>query len=251
MADLTVTLEQRHEPLLITARVPHGVVCGHPWGIALDGLLAAQIHAQRKSAAVDAGRPLPRVTDVDDPADLDLPLSRCSGDGDGWHWAATCAYPINGHELLPDVRTVTGFLDERAHEQLSSGLPTVVHLGRGRYRNRLISLMATPCSHLVWHAVGDRERVAELLAPVAAIGRRRAGGEGRVLSWSVEPAPGLGVWEASHLSPAGSLGRPCPPACTAARGEVLDGGLSSAGIRPPYMHRGRQRVLLVPPAVAS
>lgn len=248
---VSVAVAPGHMPLVVTAIVPHGLISGHPWGIALDGLLAAQVHAERKTAARERGLELPRLAELEVPEDLALPLSRCSGDGgEDWHWAATCSWPVDGHELMPDVRTLTGFVDERSHDQLAESAPAVVSLARGRYRHRFLPLMATVCSAVTWHAVGDPTAILGLLAPVAGIGKRRAGGEGRVLQWTVTPTD-ADPWDAAHLHPDGTLGRPCPATCLTGAGEPRGAGLCSAGLRPPYMHPARQRVLHVPAPVGA
>lgn len=267
-----VVVDEGHEPLVVTAHVPHGVATQGTWGIALDGLLAGQLHARWKHHQLQEGADLPRARDLPHPADLDLPLSRClptpppsehdqpdNDDVDLWHWAATTAMPTNGRDLLDDVRYWLGRLDDRANGQMTATLPGVVSSQRGRYRERKVPLLVTSCSHLVWRCVGDREAISALLGPVSGIGRRRGSGEGRVLSWSVTPAAGregggwsAGVlWSFAHAHSDGGLGRPSPAACVET-GRALTGvavahaGIGRAGIRPPLAHPSRQRDLCWP-----
>jgi CRISPR type IV-associated protein Csf3 len=232
-------------PLLIRARLASGVAHAAPWGIALDGLLAAELWAERKAALRDAGQPPPGLADMQHPADLDLPLARCTAAGPGlWHWAATCAFPEGRAVDLPDVRYWTGRLDSRPAEQLARSLPASLPERQGRYRARRMPLLVTVCQSVTWHAVGDAAAITGILGALMAIGKKRSCGEGRVLSWEVTPAP-LNPWRAAHLHPDGTLGRPAPAGCVAGRTRG-DGGCGTAGLRPPYMHPARQRTLRLP-----
>ena len=235
-----------HVPLLVRARLESGVAWAAPWGIALDGLLAAQAWAQRKDELRAAGAPPAGLADTPDPEDLDLPLARCTAaGGDLWHWAATCAYPEGRASVLPEVRYWTGRIDERAAGQMAAGLPAVVSARQGRYRTRRMPLLVTVCQAVTWHAVGDPAAVAGALDGLMAIGKKRSAGEGHVLSWQVRPAD-LGEWQAGHVHPDGTLGRPVPPQCLAGSPAVARGPLATAGLRPPNMHPARQRELLLP-----
>jgi CRISPR type IV-associated protein Csf3 len=233
-------------PLLVRARLQAGIAHAAPWGIALDGLLASQLWADRKAAARAAGGPVPGLpADGAEPEDLDLPLSRCELGGPGqWHWAATCAWPESPAAELPDVRYWMSHIDERACAQAAAALPAAIPARQGRYRARRMPLLATVCPSVTWHAVGDPAAIRALLATVLAIGKKRSHGEGRVLAWEVTPAA-AGPWAAAHLHPDGALGRPAPPACLAGRA-VTARGRGTAGLRPPYMHPARQQELCLP-----
>jgi CRISPR type IV-associated protein Csf3 len=232
-------------PVLIRARLACGIATSSPWGIGVDGLLAAELWARRKTAAAARGDLLPGLADTPDPEDLPLPLARCDLAGPGqWHWAATCAYPEGLAADLPDVRYWTACLDARACEQATSTLPAVISARQGRYRARRMPLLATVCEAVTWQAVGDPAQIQALLSDIAAIGKKRAWGEGQVLSWEVTPSP-ASWWQAGHLHQDGTLGRPTPPQCLTGR-HVATGGRATAGLRPPYMHPARQHELLLP-----
>jgi CRISPR type IV-associated protein Csf3 len=233
-------------PLRVRARLATGIAQAAPWGIALDGLLAAEAWADRKASLRAAGTPSPALADTADPEDLDLPLARCAAAGPGlWHWAATCAFPEGRATELPDVRYWTGRPDERAAGQAAAALPAIISARQGRYRARRMPLLVTVCASVTWYAVGDPDVIARTVASLMAIGKKRGCGEGQVLSWEVQPLPGVSVWEAGHLHPDGTLGRPCPPACLAGHPAVA-GLQATAGLRPPYMHPARQHQLVLP-----
>jgi len=235
-------------PLRIRAHLASGIAQAAPWGIALDGLLAAELWADIKTTRRSNGHPTPGLLEVDDPEDLPLPLARCCRPESGlWHWAATCAYPEGKPQHLPpDVRHWTGRLDHRGVEQLTTGLPAVVSDRQGRYRARLMPLLVTPCAAVVWTAIGDPDRVQQILGGITAIGKKRSHGEGHVLAWEVTPAPELDPWRAAHLHPDRTLGRPTPAHCLTGHAGVTDGGRGTAGLRPPYMHPARQHTLHLP-----
>lgn len=232
-------------PLLVRAHMASGVAHAAPWGVALDGLLAAEMWSRHKAHARQAGVGYTRARETADPPDLDLPLARCERPDGVWHWAATFAWPEQRTDQV--VHTWTGRVDPRALEQVSDSLPRTVSDRQGRYRARRMPLLVTPCQTLTWYGVGDVDEVLDLVASIDSIGKKRRSGEGRVLRWEVTSAPDLDEFTAGHLHPDGSLGRTCPQACCVhVPADVVDGGLSLAGIRPPYMHPGRQRQLVVP-----
>jgi len=240
-----------HVPLTVRAELAGGIAQAAPWGIALDGLLASALWADHKAAVHAAGQVTDRLIDTPDPDDLDLPLARCTTDAGGWHWAATCAHPEDQASPLPEVRHWTGRTDHRAMEQLVAGLPATVSDRQGRYRARRMPLLVTTCRAVSWRAIGDVEAITALLQTVTAIGKKRSQGEGHVLAWTVTPDPTLEAWDAAHLHPDGTLGRPTPAGCLAGHPPVLDGGRGTAGLRPPYMHPARQQLLHLPALLDS
>ncbi len=231
-----------HRPVRVTARLEAGLAVAGGWGIALDGLLAAQLHATRKAAGDVGDQPILAQAD---PIDLDLPLSRCiPEDPQLWHWAATTAHPADGHGLLPEQRYYGARTDSRHLEALTASLPERLRDREGRFRARWAPLLVTVCSAVHWHALGDPEALTALLSPIPAIGKQRRNGQGRVLTWQVEILEDLDPFAAAHLHPDGTLGRPTPPSCLA--GLDLDVVLGRAGLRPPYIHPARQHTLALP-----
>lgn len=233
-------------PIRVRARLATGLVHATPWGIALDGILAAQLWPSIKAEQLARGTYTSRALRVDNPPDLELPLARCTrAGGDLWHWAATCSFPEQATGQ-PDVHTWIGRTDHRDLEHVATGLPKVVSDRQGRYRSHRMPLLVTVCSAVTWHAIGDPDAITELLADVISIGKKRATGEGHVLSWQVEKADDLGEFTASHLHPDGGLGRPTPGACLEGKWAGTTGGTGTAGIRPPYMHPSRQHEVALP-----
>ena len=238
-------MSARLTPLVVRAELAAGIAHAAPWGVALDGLLAAEVWSRLKPGQ-PPGSP---ALDADDPPDLDLPLARCTPPSGPWHWAATCAYPDPVPRRL-DVHIWSGRVDHRHLELVAASMPAVMSSRQGRYRSRLMPLLVLPCTAVTWHAVGDAAALRELLSGIVAIGKKRSQGEGHVLSWAVEEAPALTPFAAAHLNPGNTLGRPCPAACLDGT-NTPDGGSGRAGVRPPYMHRSRQNLLRLPAPLAT
>lgn len=243
---MTKTPAAGHRPMRVTARLEGGMACAGGWGLALDGILASILHHGAKAAALAAGHAPPPALGDPDPPDLDLPLARCTAGGTDWHWAATTAWPVDGHDLAPDPRYYSHRVDHNPLEVTAATLPVNLRAREGRYRHRWTPVLVTVCTAVTWTAVGDPAAVAALLEPVAAIGKKRAAGHGRVLAWTIEPAPDLAGWTAGHTHPDGTLGRPTPHRCLAGHPDVVDAGTGPAGLRPPYVHPSRQRILHLP-----
>lgn len=233
-------------PLLVRAHLATGIAQASSWSIALDSLLAAELWARRKLDIRNAGGEPPSLFDTAYPEDIELPLARCSAGGDQWHWAATTAYPEGRpDDLPPDVHMWSGRVDHRALEQLTPDLPNVVSDRQGRYRARRMPLLVTVCSAVTWHCIGDLHAIKDLLGDITAIGKKRSHGEGQVIAWEFTELVDVDEWTAAHLHPDGTLGRPTPAACLTGH-DVLDGGIGTAGLRPPYIHASRQLTLHLP-----
>ena len=243
---MTLHVPKGMVPPVVRARLAAGVANGVPWGISLDGLLASEIRENTKAAAREAGTDYTPYSPDAVPEDLELPLARCTGDGgDRWHWAATFAFPED-EVPGPHVQYWSARPDQQAMGQMSDQLPALVSERQGRYRSRVMPLPLTVCRYLVWRAVGDPAAIAELLAPITSIGKKRSAGHGHVLSWEVTEQPDADRRELAHLHPDGSLGRTAPPICLHDRGEVRTGGDGQMGLRPPYIHPVRRAQVLLP-----
>lgn len=221
--------------LQITATTPHGVVLSRPWGIALDGLLASVLWHRQKWSARAAGYPLTYHHDHP-PEILELPLARC-GDPDSdtdWHWMATFA-DLHPHPGTPDVRWRTSRTDRGRLQHLSPHISKTVSDSSGRYQRRIVPVMAHPATQLTWRAVGDPDRIQDLLADLPSIGKHRGVGEGLVTNWAIRETPTVSAWAAGHEHEPGVLGRAAPPRCVA-NTDTRTAGITTTAVRPPYLH---------------
>lgn len=228
--------------LQITAYTPHGVVLSRPWGVALDGLLASVLWHRRKWAARAAGETLTYQHDRD-PEVLELPLARCGepGHDPDWHWMATFAdlHPHRDDSSETDIRWRTSRTDRTRLQHLSPVIGSqAVSDSTGRYQRRVVPVMAHPTTMLTWRAVGDPDRISDLLTDLPSIGKHRGVGEGLVTNWSVTETPDIPHWVAGHAHEPGVLGRTAPVRCIndPACGPLTSGAAGSATVRPPYLH---------------
>ncbi|NKS56341.1 hypothetical protein GS504_01765 [Rhodococcus hoagii] len=239
-----------HNPLVVRAQLAHGISLDPLYPVSLDGLLAAVVWGIHKSRLRATGTPTVPLIEQTYPPDLDLPLSICGDRTSGeWHWAATCAHAVDHPTPDPEIRHHTGYLDTRHLDATVNRQPVSIPPYKGRYRERRLPTIITLTSAVTWRAHGDIDRVAELLATVDAIGKKRAYGEGRVLKWTVvpDPDPDADEFSAGHLHIDGSWGRPAPRHCLErARPGTRHGGTSHGGLRPPYLHPSRRHPIVCP-----
>lgn len=228
------------QPLRVTATLHAGIAHASPWTVSLDGLLASQLWQAHKRL-----HPIAGMRELDNPPDLELPLARCTLDSQWWHWAATCGWPDTPQEA-PEIHYWGTRLDHRHTEHTATALPQHLPDNKGRWKAYWMPVPITLTHTLAWHAVGDPDAIRDILAPITSIGKKRSQGEGRIRSWSITPAPDLDPHTASHLSPTGTLGRPCPEACLTQHPDVIDGGPGYATIRPPHMHPSRRTEVRLP-----
>lgn len=220
-------------PLLVTATTPHGLVLSRPWGVPLDALLASVLWDRRKWAARAAGEHFVYQPEQP-PEDLDLPLARC-GDGPDWHWMATFA-DLHPAGLDPDIRWIMTATDRQRVNDLCASTGNVINDRSGRYQRRTIPVMAHPAASVSWRAVGDPDRIRELMTSVRRIGKRRNVGEGVVTRWEITETPDVNEWEAGHLHEPGVLGRAVPVRCLQDAPSIQTGPVGMATIRPPYLN---------------
>ena len=243
MADMNA--DTAFAPFLVRAHLSTGLAHASPWGIALDGILAAELWADHKASALNRGEYVPALSPQATPPDLELPLAHCTLAGADWHWCATCSFPEDPAGD-PVVRHWASRTDHRGLEELASSVPAVISDRQGRYRARYMPLMITNSRTVTWRGVGDLTAVAAIVSGLDVIGKKRAHGEGRVLRWEFENRAGEDLWEFSHEHADGTLGRTTPASCVASRDAPVTSGFGLAGVRPPYMHPTRMRELHLP-----
>lgn len=197
---MAVSVRSGHVPFQITARLRGGMCVDQPYGADLAGLIAAQVRRRSEEQSESASAPT-----------LDLPLSICGGGGD-WHWLASCVQLNTDPDALPEARTFFQVADLRhAHQFAIQPLPHI-QMSKGPYRDVMQPSPVMMCSTATWWGVGDLEAIRTLLTPVRFIGRRRATGEGRVLSWAFEELDGDPT-RIGHLGTTDEIVRPCPTTC--------------------------------------
>jgi CRISPR type IV-associated protein Csf3 len=207
--------------------------------VALDGLLASVLWHRRKWAARATGEDF-TYQDSQTPETLDLPLGRCGDperDAD-WHWMATFAdlHPCPQNAIEADIRWRTSRTDRTRLQHLSPVIGSqAVSDSTGRYQRRVVPVMAHPATTLTWRALGDPDRIRDLVTDLPSIGKHRGIGEGVVARWEVSETPEVSDWVAGHEHEAGVLGRTAPPRCLD-HASTVTGPLGTATVRPPYLN---------------
>lgn len=206
-------------PLRITARLRCGIVS--------DGLLpfdAILYWAQHRDVLPDPRvATLPRARTVQD-EDAErtagtLPLRRIDGDTPQWYHAASCAvWPASVADGLDHwaKRLDSGYVELLEQRAIKARVP----ISGGVYRAYHMPLAYRHALAVTWYAVGEPERIRELLRLVTHLGKKPSMGWGAVIDWTVEPC--ADDW--SVTGPEGQIMRPIPDAA----------GATIYGIRAPY-----------------
>jgi CRISPR type IV-associated protein Csf3 len=198
-------------------------------GIHFDALLMAAV------ARRDDAPPLYTQRDAVEAQPLDIPiaLSEC-----GRYYLCTTSL---AHVEAREQR----WLNRRfpLQEAVTFGGPTMrrVQLSEGSCKAHHIPVETMHVRELHWYAIGDAERVRELLSLVSRLGRRRAAGEGTVHAWRVEDLDE--TWEGfPTLSVEGVPMRHLPLDVPGLRDHATRIGC----VRPPYWARAREEEVACP-----
>ena len=144
-------------------------------------------------------------------------------------------HPHRQDATEPDIRWRTSRTDRTRLQHLSPVIGSqAVSDSTGRYQRRIVPVMAHPATRLTWRAVGDPDRIRDLLTDLPSIGKHRGVGEGLVTRWEVSETPDVPDWVAGHEHEPGVLGRAVPPRCL--DDTAGTGPLGAAHVRPPYLH---------------
>lgn len=194
----------------------------------MDNILAAAVVRQATE-----GKGLPR--NVDALYDIPLPLRCLWRDDEGRPlWAASCLLPVGSVEIDRDY----------LHKRHQSGRYTYTKKGtfnidpqRGRWMDRRFVVKSTVCDTLEAYAIGDPDKVADLLREIFQLGKHRNAGYGHIDRWTVEP---MTVTDIDVVVRNGRLIRPIPEAAAEALGITLCDDPGFASWTVPYWHGGSQ-----------
>lgn len=240
---LNALLSPAHRNVLVTAHLRTGVGLDVPYGLDLSGLLASRQRDVDRATMADQGygrsAALPDSLG-EEPEDLSLPLGECTT-GDDWHWLASCVMPVDPDGV--DPRMFYRVLDSTWLHAAAERPLMYHHPGKGPHRDMMMPAPVLICSRLQWRAVGDPDRILELVRGIRAIGRRRSTGEGIVTRWQVEdmgdPDPAWAhAWQ-------GDIIRPCPRECADELGVPYR--LGHYALRPPSWNPNRLALLAMTP----
>lgn len=232
---LTLNVEPDHVPFTVTATLRSGAGWDRPYGLDLAGILASHQRRVEKAAKEQAGvlveHPPEDTTDAAT-YDLDLPLSRCTT-GPDWHWAATCAIPVEADED-PETRMFYRTTDSAWSERAATRPLPYFSPKSGPYRDVMMASQITMCPAITWRGIGDITAVRAAVTPIWFLGRRRNTGEGEVITWAVEEAHPDDLGRFIHADDDNAILRPCPAECADALGVPYREGWYA--LRPPSWH---------------
>lgn len=194
------------QPMQITASVAGSIALARPEDLSLDGLLTTQVlHSHYGEDFYTLLDPKERLVFTRLPLEMrgypsplvahlqtgGLWYDRASGakDESFWYWACSrTQIEIKGRD--------TQYWNKRFDTQaaLSDHIDFGVRVQKiiieqGQFKAYHMPLPTLVCDRIVWYACGDVEQVAQLLQPLAAIGKKRSQGNGMVLRWEVEGVP--------------------------------------------------------------
>jgi CRISPR type IV-associated protein Csf3 len=213
----------KHHPMRITAHLRTGVMADAY--LPLDGILYAN-HIRRAFGPEEVT--LPGDMAQWGGGHTGLPLQRKMEHG---IWFYACSFADWGEAWIDD----RGFWTKRFDQQYADIIDFekrrgVVTTAEGKYKGYQMPIFTRHALHVHWYAVGNLERVADLLCDVTHIGKKGAQGYGRVNGWAVEPWP-----EDWSVRRNGQLTRAIP----AQQGTLY-------GVRPPYWKPGNQCACVMP-----
>ena len=157
----------------VTATLRHGVSVPTRWPAPLDGILASAERRARLGALHGS---------IVDHHISDVPLTIWHrGVGGRWVWSATAAQISD--VATEDVRWWHKRFDSAAAERMVDRLPA--NTDAGATKGWRMPRVVTVVGQVSWWALGDPERLEQLLSTVDQIGDGRAAGEGVVTRWNV------------------------------------------------------------------
>jgi len=234
------------ELIEITAKMIGPVAYNPAEGLSLDGPLAFAAALEREGAAFYDDRPsneeLAAITSTPDP-EMPLEVYRDAGT---WLYACSHAIPCGAQaseQLHRNKRFDDGFAAAYP-EALDLSRKRVVRANSGPLKSYHMPLFLEIADRLVWHAIGEPEKVERLLrAHIHHLGKGHNAGHGRVASWTVESSDELErrwMWQDTQpRTPA----RPLPIGMTP---DNWTGETAVTGYRPPYWLATNQTLCAMP-----
>lgn len=237
-------------PFTLTAHLRQDIAMHPITGIALDGILASQLRAQRAARHNTAASVADNGLHTHTPYEWDLPLAKCEIAGEHmWHWLTTTGQLANpdGTTTLPATESypITNRFDEQRAPHTTIKIPQHISTKEGKFRNKITPLPTILADTITWQAVGDPDTVWNLISPLTAIGGRRGIGHGTVNRWTIETATPKNAVVFGHTHPNGKPGRPLPTQCAHACRLPLT-PIGPSGLRPPLFHPAQQHLLVIP-----
>lgn len=213
-------------PIEVTARLA-GPVCLPSGYVALDAILTYQAALRLGKLALDASH-------CSEMPDIPIAMSDCG------------AFYLSSFSTGTPVAHETQYTNRRPiiaeAQMLAEPKCKRIDISVGANKGYRIPRQVTHYENdeLRWWAVGDRDGIADLLAGVSHLGKRRGVGLGRVREWRVEPCESWG--EGFPVVRDGKPLRTLPVDHAAASGARSGYGT----LLPPYWDRQLEELCLLP-----
>lgn len=191
-------------PMQITAYVAGSIALARPEDLALDGLLSYQLLRRHfgeefyflpdpKETLLFAKIPLGMRGRPSLPVQLlntgDKWIAAKEGlkDESLWYWACSSAQiDVKGRDTQYWNKRFDTQAELSDHIDFGGKVEKIL-IEQGRYKAYHMPLPTLVCDKVTWYAYGDMEKVAELLSPIAAMGKKKCQGNGSVLRWEITP----------------------------------------------------------------
>ncbi len=216
------------QPIRVTAELIDGFLSKFEWSPSLDGILAyADL---REKMGADEFLLTKNMVHIQSPHDS-LPLQKEIIEGDWWYQSSRPIYSIAvQHRQYLHRRFNTLDADRWCEERVK-----VVETTKNGFKNYRLLFRHHITQRVVWHCVGDADRVRALLNTMTHIGAKTGSGFGRVKQWRVE------------LNGDASLARFCRPLpIEFAQRHGIVGAVMEWAHRPPLQLVENKRVCVIP-----
>lgn len=166
------------QPLKITATLINGFTAADAWSPALDGILAYwKLRRENPEQFLVAQG----INSIMEPVS-GLPLDVVTFDNAAWWYA--CSSPQ--YELHASHRAYYHRRFDDQHERFLPESTNTVLTAAGPYKNYRKMTMLFVTKEIIWHCLGDKDAIRDLLRDCHHVGAKTAQGYGRVKEWIVE-----------------------------------------------------------------
>lgn len=232
------------QPLRITAHLLAGASYHPGEMVSLDGPLLYAVTLERFGEAFfepPGATEIARETAEPDP---DMPLA-VHVTGGRWIYACSLSEPHGHHgttRLHFNTRIDTEAIQHAMERgEIELGRTTKVQTNSGQYKSMHAPLYIEDVDALVWYAVGDGDRIRELLeSHVHHVGKKRNTGHGAVTHWDVEPwdgPPDRWLWREPDV--------PARAIPVEMLGREWVGATAWMSVIPPYWITGREQLCAI------
>ena len=164
--------------LLITAHLRNGLITGDQWSPSLDNILAYW-HLKKILSDAEFAAGCANIEELLTVDDLPIEIERY---GDDWWYKVSspitevnAKYSTHIHRRFDQLQAEKYLLPKKGRIQLQTG----------QHKNKRVKLFITITDRVSWHAVGDKDKIEDLLKNCAHLGANINIGFGKVKYWNI------------------------------------------------------------------